>query len=212
MKDEKLFAVEIQNLNRRIKVERSLDDFLNLFLEQKHKNESFHSATKELVERYMSVVRSRNKVRRNWHPDKALACDLQTLQWIEKDKLRSFLGERLRKKLLASSSETKVITEDSIQTIVNETVDELYQSNRKKSNPSTLEKIVRQIHKWNPDVTETDVINEMKSTPEKFGIVDINDAHVVIRVPKGIGKQYEDKPRSLATIKNILTRIKTPKQ
>ena len=160
----------------------------------------------------MSVVRSRNKVRRNWHPDKALACDLQTLQWIEKDKLRSFLGERLCKKLLASSSGTKVITEDSIQTIVNETVDELYQSNRKKSNPSTLEKIVRQIHKWNPDVTETDVINEMKSTPEKFGIVDINDAHVVIRVPKGIGKQYEDKPRSLATIKNILTRIKTPKQ
>ena len=212
MKDEKLFAVEIHNLNRRIKVERSLDDFLNLFLEQKHKNESFHSATKELVERYMSVVRSRNKVRRNWHPDKALACDLQTLQWIEKDKLRSFLGERLCKKLLASSSGTKVITEDSIQTIVNETVDELYQSNRKKSNPSTLEKIVRQIHKWNPDVTETDVINEMKSTPEKFGIVDINGTHVVIRVPKGIGKQYEDKPRSLATIKNILTRIKTPKQ
>ena len=70
MIDEKLFAVEIQNLNRRIKVERSLDDFLNHFLEQKHKNESFHSATKELVERYMSVVRSRNKVRRNWHPDR----------------------------------------------------------------------------------------------------------------------------------------------
>jgi hypothetical protein len=211
MKDQKLFVVEIKNLNRRVKIERALDDFLNYFLEQKDKNESFHSATRELVERYMSVVRSRNKVRRNWHPDKALACDLQTLQWIEKDKLRGFLGERLRKKLVASSSGTKVLTEDLIQTIVDETVDEIYKPNRKNSNPSTLEKIVRQIYKWNPDVTDTDVINEMKSTPEKFGIVDINDTHVVIRVPKGIGKQYEDKPRSLATIKNILTRIKASK-
>ena len=87
-----------------------------------------------------------------------------------------------------------------------------YKSNRKNSKPSDLESIVRRILKSNPDATDTYVINEMKSTPEKFGIVDINDTHVVIRVPKGIGKQYEDKPRSLATIKNILTRIKTPKQ
>ena len=205
------FKIVIDELDRSIACERALDDFLNISLEYEANIDLHISIIKELLERYMSVVRSRNKVRRNWHPDKALACDLQTLQWIEKDKLRSFLGERLRKKLLASSSETKVITEDSIQAIVNETVDELYQSNRKKSNPSTLEKIVRQIHKWNPDVTATDVINEMTSTPEKFGIVEIDDTSVVIRVAQGVGKQNLDKPRKLSTIKNILTRIKTMK-
>jgi hypothetical protein len=206
------FKIVVDKLDRRITCERALDDFLNKCLVNDVNFESHQLTIKELLDRYMSVVRSRNEVRRNWHSNQARACDLETLQWIAKDMFKSSLEKRLRKALVATRNGKKVITEESIQKIVHDAADELYESKRKNLEPSSLEKIVRQIHRWNPEVTDTDVINEMKSTPEKFGIVDINETDVVIRVPKGVGKQYEDKPRSLATIKNILTRIKTPKQ
>jgi hypothetical protein len=206
------FKIVVDKLDRRITCERALDDFLNKCLVNDVNSESHQLTIKELLDRYMSVVRSRNEVRRNWHPNQARACDLETLQWIAKDMFKSSLEKRLRKALVTTRNGKKVITEESIQKIVHDAADELYESKRKNLEPSSLEKIVRQIHRWNPEVTDTDVINEMKSTPEKFGIVVINETDVVIRVPKGVGKQYEDKPRSLATIKNILTRIKTPKQ
>ena len=205
------FKIVIDELDRRIACERALDDFLNIHLEDEANIDLHILIIKELLERYMSVVRSRNKVRRNWHPSQSRACDLETLQWIAKDMFQSSLEKRLRKSLVATPDGKKVITEESILQIVHEAADELYKSNRKNSKPSDLESIVRRILKSNPDATDTDVINEMKSTPDKFGIIYINDTDVVIRVPKGIGKQYEDKPRSLATIKNILTRIKTTK-
>ena len=205
------FEIVVDTLDRRFACERALDDFLNKCLLGDVNFESHQLTIKELLDRYMSVVRSRNKVRRNWHPNQARACDLETLQWIAKDMFKSSLEQRLRKALVTTRNGKKVITEESIQKIVYEAADELYESKRKNLEPSSLEKIVRQIYRWNPEVTDTDVINEMKSSPEKFGIVDIDDTHVVIRVPKGIGKQYEDKTRSLGTIKNILTRIKTTK-
>jgi hypothetical protein len=205
------FKIMIDELDRRIACERVLDDFLNIRLEDEA-NIALHKLTiKELLERYMLVVRSRNKLRRNWHPSQSRACDLETLQWIAKDMFQSSLEKRLRKALVATPNGKKVITEESILKIVHDAADELYKSNRKNSNPSSLEKIVRKIHKWNPDVTATDVINEMTSTPEKFGIVEIDDTSVVIRVAQGVGKQNLDKPRKLSTIKNILTRIKTTK-
>jgi hypothetical protein len=212
MKEEDLFVVEIEKLNRRITVERALDEFLNVCLKNEAKIESHHLVIKELMERYMSVIRSRNKVRRNWHPDKARSCDIFTLQWISKDRFQSSLEKRLRKALMVSINGKKVIPEELIQQIVNETTSELYESNRKNLRPSSLEDIVRTIHSWNPDVTHTDVINTMKSTPKDFGIIEIDDTSVVIRVAQGRGKQYLDKPRALSTIKNILTRIKTPKR
>ena len=205
------FKIVVDTLDRRIVCERALDDFLNKCILDDVNFESLQLTIKELLDRYMSVVRSRNKVRRNWHPTQARACDLETLQWIAKDMFKSSLEQRLRKALVTTRNGKKVITEESIQKIVYEAADELYESKRKNLEPSSLEKIVRQIYRWNPEVTDTDVINEMNSSPEKFGIVDIDDTHVVIRVPKGIGKQYEDKTRSLGTIKNILTRIKTTK-
>jgi hypothetical protein len=205
------FNTNVQKLNRRSKVERELDDFLNTCLLNDVTIGSHYERINELLKQYMAVVRSRNNVRRNWHPEKARACDLETLQWIAKDICRSSLEKRMRKALEVSSNGKQVIPEESILKIVNDHIEELYKSNRKDSKPLELENIVRRILKSNPDATDADIKNEMKSSPEKYGIVDIDETHVVIRVPKGIGKQYEDKTRSFATIKNILTRIKSPK-
>ncbi len=204
------FNTGVDKLNRRITVERSLDDFLNQCLITGIGIESHREATKQLLEYYMSVVRSRNKVRRNWHREKARACDIETLEWISKDEFQNSLDRRLREALVITTNGSKVITEESIQELVTQTADELYKSNRKKPKPTRLEKIVRTIHKANPEATSTDVINEMRSRPEEYGIVAIDSTHVVIREEQGIGKQTIDKPRSLATIKNILSRVKTP--
>jgi hypothetical protein len=206
-----LFQINIEALNRRSGVERSLDDFLNACLAKNVRIDSFYEATRELLTRYLSVVRSRNKIRRNWHPETAQACDVEALQWISKDKFRNSLDKRLRKALVIATDGNRVIEEESIQQLVDETVNEVYKKNRKKSKPSTLEEIVRTIHKSNPDVTDTEVVKEMRSTPEKFGIVEIDDTHVVIQVPSGVGKQTVYKSRSHSTIKNILGRINNPK-
>ena len=92
MKDEKLFVTEIKELNRRFTVERAFDDLIETCLRNGVHIESHIGATKELLERYMSVVRSRNKVRRNWHPKQARACDEITLELITKDEFRKIVN------------------------------------------------------------------------------------------------------------------------
>jgi hypothetical protein len=173
--------------------------------------ESHHEATKQLLEHYMSVVRSRNKVRRNWHREQAQACDIETLEWISKDEFQKSLDRRLREALVITTNGSKVITEESIQELVAKTADEFYKSNRKKSKPTRLEEIVRTILKATPEATSTDVINEMLSRPDEYGIVASDSTHLVIREEQGVGKQTIDKPRSLVSIKNIVSRVKTPK-
>lgn len=204
------FETEFETFNRRSTVERALDDFLKKCLAKEAHIESHHLATKELLERYMAVVRSRNNVRRNWHPEQARVCDIQTLMWISKEEFKNSLDRRLRYALVATSNGSKVITEESIQELVDETVCEAYKSNRKNSKPSQLEEIVRAILKSNPEATSTDVINKMKATPKEFGIVDIDDSYVTMEATQGAGKQFVTKPRSLKTVKNILTRLKPP--
>jgi hypothetical protein len=205
-----LFETEFEKFNRRSTVERALDDFLEKCLAEEAHIESHHLATKELLERYMAVVRSRNNVRRNWHPEQARVCDIQTLMLVSKEEFQNSLDRRLRKALVVTSNGSKVITEESIQELVNETVNDAYKSNRKNPKPSPLEEIVRTIRKSNPEATSTDVIATIKATPKEFGIVDIDEHYVMIEVPQGAGKQAKRIPRSLLTIKNILTKLKPP--
>jgi len=113
-----LFETEFEKLNRRSTVERALDDFLDQCIAKEAHIESHHLATKALLERYMAVVRSRNNVRRNWHPEQARVCDIQTLMWMSKDEFKNSLDKRLREALVVTSNGSKVITEMSIQELV----------------------------------------------------------------------------------------------
>lgn len=202
------FEIELHDLNRRKTVERELDNFLNECLKQDVEIKSHQEATVELLKRYMSAVRSRNNVRRNWHPQNALVCDQLTLEWTSKDEFRKIAEKKFQDALVVTTNGSKVILEDAIKELVRQLTDEIYKSKR-GSKKSSLEEIVRRILKSNPSATSTDVINEMRSRPQEYGIFAIDDTHVVIKVAQGIGKQTIDKPRSLASIKNIVSRIKT---
>ena len=211
MSDDQVFETEIDELNRRNKVDRNLANLLDKYLSHPLQVESSKLATLELIESYLAVVRSRNKVRRNWQPDKAIQCDIATLDFITKKNFKKAASKRFDEALTITANGNKVIEQDSLEDLINQLADEIYQSKRKGRQPTELEEIVNTILKANPDATGVDVINEMRAKPIEYGIVDIDEKYVVIKVPTGIGKQTIAKTRSLKTVHNILSRLKTPR-
>jgi hypothetical protein len=210
MKDENLFVTEIKELNRRFTVERALDDLIETCLRNGVHIESHISATKELLERYMSVVRSRNKVRRNWHPKQARACDEITLELITKDEFRKIVNKRFRDALTVTTNGDKVILEKSLKQLEEEITHDAYKPKPKKRKLSPLEEIVTRIHRSNPEVTSTDVINEMKSNQRNYSILNMDEHYVEIEVQLGVGKDTKIVRRSLRSIGKILTNLNNP--
>jgi len=90
MMEDQEFEIEIDDLNRRNKVERNLANLLDKYLLQPIQIESSKLATQGLIESYLSVVRSRNRIRRNWHPNIAIECDMATLDFISKKNFKKF--------------------------------------------------------------------------------------------------------------------------
>lgn len=201
------FKPEIDKLNRRMTVERSLDDFLKKCLKGGIGIESNHTATKDLLKLYLSVVRSRNKVRRNWHPEQARACDELTLALITKNEFKKSTEKILQDALVATTNGTRVILETAIRELSQELADAAYKRKIKDRRSSPLKEIVKKIHRSNPAVTNTDVINEMRSDPSKYSIVNMDDKYVEIELPLGIGKDSKIIRRSLRSIGTILTDI-----
>ena len=212
MPEGQIFEIDIDVLNRRNKVDRNLANLLDKFLFHPSQVEFSKLATQELIESYLAVVRSRNKVRRNWHPKEAIQCDTATLDFISKNNFKKAASKRLGEALTITANGEKVIEQASLKELINQLAEDIYQSKRKGRQPTELEEIVNTILKANPDATGADVINEMRANPGKYGIVDIDEKFVVIRVPAGIGKQTTNKPRSLGTVHNILKRLKPPRK
>ncbi len=203
------FHIEVSNLNRRNVVERALDDLLAECHDNVRKFESPHEATRDLLERYMAVVRSRNKVRRNWHPELARVCDLQTLEWISKKQaFQNSVTQTLHAALTTTSNGERVILERALADVVKQIVDSTYKPKPKKSKPSALEKIVAKILAENPEATKTEVINQMRSFPKDYGIVEVDDRYFVIQEEQGSGKQTVRKARSFSSVGNALGRVK----
>jgi HD superfamily phosphohydrolase len=197
------FKIEIEKLNRRSTVERAFDNFLIDCLVKDADFKSPHEATKELLERYMAVVRSRNNIRRNWHPQRARSCDAVTLELIKKDEFRDSVGKQLRNALTATSDGNKSIQENCIDDLANKLTDEFYNRKRKRNKPTTFQSVVREIRKLSWVKTTPDVIDEMRSNPKDYGIVKIDDTYVEIEVSLGAGKDTKISRRALDTIKNI---------
>lgn len=206
-----MLQIEISELNRRNTVERKLANLLDKYLSKSEPLEASKSASKELIEHYLAVVRGRNKLRRNWHQGKAFECDIATLHWISKKELKQLIGRQLEQALKVTTNGNKVIEERSIKELTEQITEKVFESNRKGSQPTELEEIVKKILRANPDATNSEVITEMKANPSEYDIIHIDDENVVIRVATGIGKQTIDKPRRLSSVPNIMTRLKPPK-
>lgn len=204
------FKTDLGVPNRRNTIERSLDNFLYACQSMNIQIDSRHSTTTELLERYMAAVRSRNKVRRNWHPSMALSCDVETLQWIAREDFKKTATNHLRDALTATTGGNKSIQENCIDALVIKLTDEFYSRKRGRIKPTSLQGIVQEIKKKLPEATNTDVINEMQSNPSAYGIVGLDDKYVEIQVTLGIGKDTKIVRRSLRSIGKILTDLNNP--
>jgi len=197
------FNTDLGVLNRRSTVERSLDNFLYACRSMNVQIDSQHSTTTELLVRYMAAVRSRNKVRRNWHPSKAHSCDIETLQWIAKEDFKKAATNHLRDALTVTTGGNKSIQENCIDALVIKLTDEIFNRKGKRNKPTTFQSVVREIRKLSWVKTTSDVIDEMRSNPRNYGIVTIDDIYVEIEVGLGVGKDTKIVRRKLNSIKNI---------
>jgi hypothetical protein len=197
------FKTDLGMLNRLSTAERSLDNFLYACRSMNVPIDSRYSTTTELLEKYMAAVRSRNKVRRNWHPSKAHSCDIETLQWIAKEDFKKAATKHLRDALIATTGGNKSIQENCIDDLANKLTDEFYNRKRKRNKPTTFQSVVREIRKLSWVKTTPDVIDEMRSNPKEYGIVKIDDTYVEIEISLGVGKDTKICRRALDTIKNI---------
>ena len=197
------FKTDLGMLNRLSTAERSLDNFLYACRSMNVPIDSRYSTTTELLEKYMAAVRSRNKVRRNWHPSKAHSCDIETLQWIAKEDFKKAATKHLRDALIATTGGNKSIQENCIDDLANKLTDEFYNRKRKRNKPTTFQSVVREIRKLSWVKTTSDVIDEMRSNPNEYGILKMDETHVEIEVTLGVGKDTKIIRRALDTIKNI---------
>ncbi len=166
----------------------------------------------ELIELYLSVVRSRNKLRRNWHPKKSRQCDLNALHWIcTKNQARSAISKSLQEALTVLSDGTEVIHKDKLKEIEEKIINGISLNSRKtKTKLSPLETIVMEALKSNPHATQNEVIQEIKNDPNRFGVVAIDeeDGIISIEIKTKSEKSNTTAQRSLRSIGNTLTKIR----
>jgi hypothetical protein len=166
----------------------------------------------ELIELYLSVVRSRNKLRRNWHPKKSRQCDLNALHWIcTKNQARSAISKSLQEALTVLSDGTEVIHKDKLKEIEEKIINGISLNRRKtKTKLSPLETIVMEALKSNPHATQNEVIQEIKNDPNRFGVaaIDEEDGIISIEIKTKREKSNTTAQRSLRSIGNALTKIR----
>jgi hypothetical protein len=205
--NENCFVFDLRYLDRRKRIERALDDLINY-----SHHDKIEVATEELIELYLSVVRSRNRIRKNWHPIKSRQCDLGALHWIcSKNQVRSAISQCLHDALTMSPDGSEVIHKDKLKEIEEKIITGISLTGKKTRNKlSPLEKIVREILKSNPDATQYEVIQEIKNDPNRFGVVaiDEDDDIIEIQIKSSREKSSTTVQRSLRSIGNTLTKIR----
>lgn len=199
------FNIEIDELDSSKPADRKLIKLFEYYFRINKRIENTEQATIELIETFLAVVRSHNNIRRNWHPRQSRTCDMQALNFLTKKELKSLIKKEMREAMTIASNRDEDSLEKAIEITANNIVNKAYPS-KKGSNYSPLEAIVRRIVKQNPDATYDDIVNEMYSKQDEYGIVAMNDDEVVIELPQGNG--YKTTKRKLSTIKNILTKIR----
>lgn len=204
---ENEFSFDLKQLDRRKRVERELDNLIT-----DHLYKDILVDAEELIESYLAVIRSRNKLRRNWHPAASRHCDVNALHWIcSKNQARGAISKSLQDAITISSDGTEIIHKDKLKEIEENIMKGISISGKKaKHNHTLLEKIVREILKSNPDATRNEVIAEIINDPNRFGVaaIDVEEGLISIEDHTKGEKSIHIVQRSLKTIGNILTKIR----
>jgi hypothetical protein len=209
MKDGNLFFVEIEKLDRRNRAERLLDDLLNLRQKSSSVIKSPLDLTREIVGLYLQVVRRQNHLRRNWHPEKSMQCDMVVLGHLGKKGVRSSIINRMDEVIANVHRWDRQKIEESIQ-IIKDDFDRAFsdgQANIARTiRNSPLKQVVREIFDRIDDCSFNDILDGLRAKEGGDTIVKVHD--------DAIEHRDSSKPTKLSKItsyrrlRNIFTEVK----
>lgn len=209
MKKENLFVVEIEELDRSNRTERLLDDLLNQRKESSSSLKSPLELTREIIELYLKLVRRRNHLRRNWHPQQSMHCDLVVLGRLGEKGMLSSFNEKVEEIILIvnggdSSKAVKAIQEfkEKFNREFTEGQADIARTIRK----SPLKNEVREIVSRIDDCTFKDLLDGLRAKQGGGVIVRVYDDAVEHRDPEKPTKP--PKHTSYSRLRDIFTEVK----
>ncbi len=209
MKKENLFVVEIEELDRSNRTERLLDDLLNQRKESSSSLKSPLELTREIIELYLKLVRRRNHLRRNWHPQQSMHCDLVVLGRLGEKGMLSSFNEKVEEIILIvnggdSSKTVKAIQEfkEKFNREFTEGQADIARTIRK----SPLKNEVREIVSRIDDCTFKDLLDGLRAKQGGGVIVRVYDDAVEHRDPEKPTKP--PKHTSYSRLRDIFTEVK----
>ena len=209
MKDENLFFVEIEELNRSNRTERLLDDLLNLRQKSSGAIKSPLDLTREIIELYLKVVRRRNNLRRNWHPQQSMRCDLIVLGRLENKGVIARINNKLNEAISYINGGDLSKAKESIQIVkteLNQGISEGQADIARTIRKSLLKNEVCEIANRINECTFNDLKDGLRAKEGGGIIVRVHDDAVEHKDPDKPKKENKLTPHT--TLRNIFTDVK----
>ena len=209
MRDENSFVVEIEELNRSNRTERLLDDMLNRRLQSGGTLKPPLELTREIVELFLQVVRRRNNLRRNWHPQQSMRCDLIVLGRLENKGVIAGINNKLNEAISYINGGDSSKAKEAIQivkTVLNQGISEGQADIARTPRKSLLKNQVREIVSRIDDCTFKDLLDGLRAKQGGGVIVSVYDDAVEHRDPEKPTKL--PKQTSYSRLRDIFTEVK----
>ena len=209
MTDENLFVVEIEELDRRNRTEKLLDDLLNLQQRSDSAIKSPLDLTREIVDLYLKVVRRRNHLRRNWHPQQSKHCNMVVLDRLGKKGTHSSIINQMDEVIANAHKWDPQKIKESMEIVkeeLNRAISKGQADIARTSRNSPLKNEVREIFDRIDDCTFNDVLDGLRAKEGGDTIVKVHDDVVEHRDPSKPSRP--NKLTSHRRLRNIFTEVK----
>lgn len=209
MKDENLFVVEIEKLNRGSRTERLLDDLLNRQQQSSGAIKSPLDLTREIVGLYLQVVRRRNNLRRNWHPQQSMHCNMVVLDRLGKKGAHSSIINQMDEVIANAHKWNRQKIKESMEIVkeeLNRAISKGQADIARTSRNSPLKNEVREIFDRIDDCSFKDVLDGLSAKEGGNTIVKVHDDVVEHRDPNKPSRP--NKLTSHRRLRNIFTKVK----
>lgn len=209
MRDEKLFVVEIEELNLSNRTERLLDDLLNLRQKSNGAIKSPLDLTREIVGLYLQVVRRRNHLRRNWHSQQSMNLSMVVLDRLGKKGALSSITKKLEEAIANAHNWDHQKIKESIE-IVKEEFERAFSEGQadiaRTIRNSPLKNEVREIMKRIDDCSFDNLLDGLRAKEGGDVIVQVHDDAVEHKDPDKPKKK--NKITSYGRLRNVFTEVK----
>ena len=214
-----LELVPIGNLDRKVPIERHLDDLLNRYSKSEFRTFDVIASYDHLLQTFLQVVRRRNKLRRGKRIVYVATVERHYLALITQDTQIEIIRRiRLAKEHLLKGDVTKEQAK-AIEELENLERDIPNLSDNDQRNigatqraPSVMNQTLNRLLKRNPDITSPEVVEALRDMKGDGIVVDIDDEYVEIDVTAPGSKFRKTKPYKLSAIPAQLSRARNPKK